>query len=555
MKNVYLTLGLIFLASIIHAQGIYNNGAQIVAGSGSGSGSYWVVSKGNFTLTSTNAVKPATMDNLTILSDGTLTLAPTTCLTVNNAVSNANTAGSGLVVKSSAAGTGSLIASSLSISGNATAERWLSAGKWNLVSSPVIQSVSGFLAANSAIASNGSYRSMMDFNANQAAWSPLFVNGANNGSVGMGKGYAMHVAPTNGAVTASGSLQAGTITISGLKPGSWNCIGNPFTSAIGVNDESITTEDFLTYNVFNNANLDPSYGAIYISEKADDSSNKPGGYSIISNVPLTSASNSIPQGQAFMVKLKPGATSVTFRKSMQLHSPALALKAGAIVWPTIKLTATIGGLAAESIIAFNDLMTLGRDPTYDVGCMKIDNDLSLYSRLVEDDGEPFATQSLPGNNISTLVIPLGLESVSGGPVVFSSESLGLPSNCKVILEDKVTNTFTDLQSGTYKVTVAANSNIPNRFQLRTGVLTTDPGPKVGDLIAYLFSNTEIRVEGDVTASAVADLYDTLGRKVLTQKLNPGGLNIVTTSSVSSGMYLLKVVDKGTLHTFKFLIRQ
>jgi hypothetical protein len=553
MKNICFTFYLIVLSLFGQAQGIYNNGAQIVAGSGSGS--YWVVSKGNFTLTSIDAINPATMDNLKILSDGTLTLAPTTCLTVNNKVSNENTTGSGLVVKSTNAGTGSLIASSATATGIASAERYISAGKWNLVSSPVGQSVSNFLASNTAIATNGTTRSMMDFNSDYLTWNPLFTSGSGNGSVGAGKGFAMHLGAANAAVTSSGSLQAGTVTISGLPSGSWVCIGNPYTSAIGVNAEAPTTDDFLNANVLANSNIDPSYGAIYIAEKTDAANNKPGGYTIISNVPLTSATNSIPQGQAFMVKLKPGSTSITFNKNMQLHSPTLALKAGAVAWPIIKLNATIGTLTGQSIIAFNDLMTHGLDPTFDVSYMKIDNDLAIYTRLVNSNGEAFAMQALPGSNISKLVIPVGLESKSGGPVVFSAQTFGLPADCKVILEDLVTNTFTDLQSSNYKVTVAPNSVILNRFQLRTGVVTVDPGPTAGDMIAYLFHNAEIRIEGEVTSEGVAKLYDTLGRLVLTQKLNPGGLNIVPTSSVSSGMYLLKVADKGTLHTFKFLIRQ
>jgi hypothetical protein len=550
MKNIYLTFSLILFAFIGRSQAIYNNGGQIVAGSGS----YWVVSKGNFTLTSVDAVKPATMDNLKILSDGTLTLTPLTCLTVNNKVSNENTTGTGLMVKSTSSGTGSLITSSASSTGNASAERFMSAGKWNLVSSPVGQTVTNFLASNAAIAANGASRSMMDFNSDYLTWNSLFTTGSGNGSVGAGKGFAMHVGSSDAAVTASGSLQAGDIALNGLTSGGWSCVGNPYTSAIGVNAEAPTTEDFLDVNVLSNANLDPSYGAIYIAEKADAANNKPGGYSIICNVPMTTATNSIPQGQAFMVKLKNGSTSVLFKKNMQLHSPSLTLKGGVVAWPMIKLVATVGSLNTQSVVAFNDLMTPGLDPTFDVGYMKIDNDLSMYTRLVDSNGEAFAIQSLPGSNITQLIIPVGLESKSGGQVVFSAQTFGLPSDCKVILEDLVTNTFTDLQSGTYKVTVAPNSSIPNRFQLRTGVVT-NPGPTTGDMTAYLFQNSEIHVEGEVSSDAVGNLYDVLGRVVLTQKFVPGGLNVVPISSVSSGLYMLKVVDKGKMHAFKFLVRQ
>jgi hypothetical protein len=399
---------------------------------------------------------------------------------------------------------------------------------------------------------------MVDYNPEQSGWSPFFTTGAGDGTLGDGRGFGMHIAPNDNAVTFTGSLQAGTVTANGLTPGAWNCIGNPYTSAIGINAASSAANDFLTANVATTANLDPSYGAIYIWEQPDALNSPPGGYTIISNVPVSEKAFNIQQGQAFLVKTNTTATSIAFTHDMQLHSPSLRLKSSAITWPVIQLTATINSQQSTAYLAFNEQMTKGLDPTYDVGMLRTNASVSVYTRLVEDNGIPFVIQSLPGNTISTSLIPVGLESAAGGEVVFSAKTISLPSDCKVILEDKAAKTFTDLRTGVYKVIVAANSVIPDRFLLHTstGIISDLPAQQYpNELNAFEFQNSEIHITGTVTAQAVATLYDVLGRVVLSNKLNEGDQNIIPTPNMSSGIYLLRVVDKGVMHAFKLRITQ
>ena len=533
---------------------ITNTGANIIGGSGT----YWVVSNGNFTLVSPFAVRPATMDNLTIAARGSLTLPSSTCLTVSETLTNKNTTDTGVRIKSDSTGTGSLITAAATPSGTAAAARWMSAGKWTLVSAPITESVSAFLSANPAIGTSGALRSMMDYNPGQNSWNPFFSTGAGDGALSDGRGFAMHIAAANTAVTFTGSLQAGTLTANGLTPGAWNCVGNPYTSAIGINSASSAVNDFLSLNLGATPNIDPSFGAIYIWEQPDALNNQTGGYTVISNVPVSSPAFNIQQGQAFLIKTNITATSVDFSHAMQLHIPNLALKAAAISWPVIQLSATVNSQKSTTCIAFNDQMTKGLDPTYDVGMLRTNSPVSLYTRLVEDNGVPFVIQSLPGSSISTVVIPVGLESTAGGEVVFSSKTIRLPAGSKVILEDKATKTFTDLEAGVYKTTIAANSVITDRFLLHTSTKTISDlpvQPLLSDLNAYMFLNTEIHIEGTVTAQAVATLYDVLGRVVLSNKLNEGDLNVIPTPNMSSGIYLLRVIDQGVMHPFKLRITQ
>jgi hypothetical protein len=279
-------------------------------------------------------------------------------------------------------------------------------------------------------------------------------------------------------------------------------------------------------------------------------------YTVISNA---SPAFDVQQGQAYLVKLNTGVNSVNFNAGMQLHDPALALKSASEVWSSIKLIASVNVNSQKSFttIAFNHGMTKGLDPTYDAGLLKGGSDLVVYSLLVEDNGIPFAIQALPANDFSSMVIPVGLDFKTGGEVVFSSESINLPSDCQVILEDRLNKTFTDLSQKVYTATVGANSSIADRFRLHTSYLTTGLNAETlaGKLSAWAIRNTEMIVRGDVSSQAVASVYDLLGRLILTQQLDAGSMNSIRLPMIKSGVYMLHIKDNGKVEVFKIPVKE
>ncbi|MDP2334870.1 MAG: T9SS type A sorting domain-containing protein, partial [Bacteroidota bacterium] len=491
---------------------------------------------------------PAVCKTLTIASGAALTIAPGKALTVTGALTNNATAG--LVFQSDANGTGSLIAGS--VSGQATAQRWMTAGAWHMVSAPVTgQTVAAFLTANTNIPTLGSDRGMMDYDPSLNNWNAFFTDGLSNGSLTASKGFSMRVDASDAALAFTGSVQAGSALVTGLTADLWNCIGNPYTSAIGINSNSSSTAKFLQTNVTDAANIDPNYGAIYVWEKLDNDPSQT--YTTYSNA---SPAFEVQQGQAFFVKMNTLATSVSYTPAMQIHNGALALKSAEIPWPTIKLATKVGSRSSETVIAFNSAMTKGLDPTYDAGLFKGVSDLIVYSRLVEDNGIPFAIQALP-DSYSSMVIPVGVDFKTGGEVVFSAKLSDLPTECKVILEDKVSKTFTDLSKNTYTVTLQANSSVADRFQIHTSSLTTgiNPDLSAGNLSAYAIRNTEIRVNGEVSKNAVATLYDIQGRVILVKTMEEGSSNVIRTPNLKTGIYLLSVKDNQKVQRFKLAVNE
>ncbi len=493
---------------------------------------------------------------LQIQNPATVTIPVDGALTVSGAT-DVGTA-SGLILQSGSDGTGSMITGTATStgSGSTIARRYMTTGRWHIVSSPVGQTIKSFLTSNTNVQTNltNGARGMMDYNPFLNQWNSFFTDNI-NGNVGAGKGFCLRAA-ADGNLSFAGSLQAEAKSATGLGATFWNCVGNPYSSAIGINDWGSTgaTNNFLKVNA---ANLDPVYGAVYIWDQLDAQNGIAGKYTVISNSHIESFNN-IQQEQAFMVRMNTGKTAVDFTPAMQFHNPGLPLKSAESVWPSIKLIATVDAQTNVTYIAYNSLMTKGLDPTYDAGLLKGGSDLLIYTMLVQDNGIPFAIQALPDNDYNSMIIPVGIDTKTGGEVVFSAETFNLPSDLRVILEDKQAATFTDLSSKVYKVTLAANSVIPDRFRLHASTTVIDD---VGDLTlpakleAYAYQNIEIRVIGEVSKNAVATLYDVLGKVVITQKMIEGQLNVIPTSCINSGLYLLLVKDGGKSQSFKILLKQ
>ena len=499
------------------------------------------------------ATMPAGASNAKVLrveSPATLTIPVNGQVTVTGIPGSTTIdTSNGLLISSDATGTGSLITNS--ISGSGIVNSYITTGRWHLVSSPAVQTVANFLTNNANVPTNGADRGMMDYNPTTNAYNAFFTSGS--GSAGAGKGYCLRTA-ANGIVTFTGNLQAGTVSVTGLTASKWNLIGNPYTSALSINTAT-SPSSVSNFILANSSYLDPSYAAVYLWDNAD-AQNASGTYTVVSNVPTPGTTYLVQQGQGFMVKMASG-SQIDFTESMQVHSPALALKSAANGWPSIVLKATVNNVHNTTLIAYNGGMTKGLDPTYDAGLLKGDAELLVYSKLVEDAGIPFAIQALP-DNYDKMIIPVGVESKTGGTVVFSAETFNLPSGVKVILEDKQAKTFTDLATGSYKAVIAANTNVGDRFLLHNSTATTqsaigDPA-LAGKLNAYAYLNSEIRVVGDVSKDAVATLYDVQGKSVLIQKLSEGSLNVIPISGVSTGLYLLSVKDGAKSQTFKILLK-
>jgi hypothetical protein len=501
-------------------------------------------------------------------------ILPNANVTVKGSSFIKTTGTAGLIIKSNGDGTGSLISQtsngvSISASGVTSVERYEMSQRWYLISPAANQLVKDFIDFNKVIP----YWQLTDltkdqygiapYNTSENQWDPYFSDsnlkgpdGTNYGKkLGVGIGYKAHtldlVTPNPTTLTFRGALNLGTTSVT-VTTG-WNCIGNPYTSAIKINN---ATNSFLSLNNTGTlvvSSLDPSHTAVYFWNNPQ---------SRYDPINLTSSETWAQSGQGFFVKVKSNLKTedpdkndfVTFTSDMQVHKGTEELKS-AVSYPKIKLMVSANLVTASTDIKFIDGTTKGLDVGYDAGLFRADQSLNLYTRLVEDNGVEFQLQCLPTNQYKNMVIPVGIDSKSASEIVFTVETVQLDPNCKVILEDKLTRSFTDLSKNSYKTTVAANTATSERFFLHTGDIISGIDDQVleGKVTAYAKGNKEIRVLGEVGEGAVATLVNGLGQVVLTKRLNAGNLNFIGLPNLSSGIYFLNIKENGTPQTIKLMI--
>ena len=295
---------------------------------------------------------PGTLTNVTI-SSGTctvdanvtvnnLTVSPGAALTISSGKTLTVT-GTLILDASSTSGTASLINNGSLSAGNIIAKNYLSSGKWHIIS-PIAsgQSVSDFLTANANIPTKTGTpdkRGLMDYNTADNTWNDYYPVSGASGTIDAGKGYSARI-DANGVITFTGNITSSDYTKTGLitTGEGWNCIGNPYTSSISMNELADATNNFLTINA---SNLDASYACVYIWDEGTSS------YKILGNSPVSLSSgryltqNYVAPGQGFFVKVI--ASSISFTTAMQSHQNNTAapfLKSAKVSWPVIKLNMT-----------------------------------------------------------------------------------------------------------------------------------------------------------------------------------------------------------------------
>jgi len=318
--------------------------------------------------------------------------------------------------------------------------------------------------------------------------------------------------------------------------GGWNLLANPFPSALDITDGSI---GFLTVN---DASFDPSYKAIYTYR--DDGT----GYEYIgAAVPGYSSSGEthIQAGQGFYVLTDGNGKIFNFNANMREHN-SVDYKSGKeeTPWPGIQLRVRYGEKSSSTLIVFNDEMTAGLDPGYDIGQLSNNPEVDIFTHLAQNqEGIDFTRQALPMTDIEGVEIPVGLYSTNGGEVTFSAEIIPL-EGYKFQLEDQEKNTFTNLENDTHTATIPANTYSTGRFYVRA-IKTTGIDPIQYDkLLVDIWSfNHSVYIAGEVSDQALASIWSLNGQKILDFSLSNNQVKKLSVPGYLRGIFLVKVIDR------------
>jgi len=509
---------------------------------------------GGTSLTSLNAISIISATNKSYL-------LPEASFTIRTQLSIPS--GAAFIIQSSADNTGSLIVSGAS-SGNVTFKRYVDDipakgdPKWHYVSSPVSGQAldNSWMSANTIAQSSGHYQ-FYRFDEDSDYWIIYDSEGNpeafTDNTFIEARGYCL---TRNGAgeLSFTGTVRTDNVTYSATYTSDngegCNLVGNPFTCSIGITSSAATDANFLAVNT---DLLDNSYEAIYIWDEAADYSFGSQDYKTISNAVVNGRvkldQNYIQPGQAFMVKVVSPGGNLAFNENMQTHSTDNYYKNSEELWPSVELIVeNNNGLTNSTAIGFNENMTFGLDPSFDVGKMKGNPDIALYTKLVEDNGVDFAIQALPSLNAEKVEVSLGLDVTQSGNYSFKLfESENFDETTSVKLEDKETGSLVDFREiEVYPFNINEPSQIRERFVLHfnnaTGI--EDQSQEIEDIRFYVYYNKLYIIDKKLENGTI-QLFNMLGQPVMEKQYSEAVNSFYL--SLKTGYYVIRIfTDKNTI---------
>lgn len=398
------------------------------------------------------------------------------------------------------------------------------------------------------------------FDDDQNSWTPHYFSLSN------GVGYA---AMTNGtgahtrSITFNGRLNTGDISVpvalsqNGADANDdWNLLGNPYPSAIFV-------DDFVDHNT----NLD---GTVYLWTHEDDisiSNPGPDAYNFNTNdyamynrvggvgtASTGSPASSVPtgyiaSGQGFFIDaITAGTIEFTnamrdrtysnndFFRNSQANSSIIAEKDR--MW--INMTNPDGAFS-QILIGYMDDGTLGKDRLYDGIRLEGSNYIDFYSK----DATNLYKYGIQGRPSFTMedIIPLGYDSsILGSLTISLFNTEGILSDVTVYLKDNLLNTIHNLTESDYTF-ATENGNFTERFE----IIYQSEALSIGDdeisskeltIIELQNGSVKFSVGNNLTFDTI-EIIDVLGRTLYNFKGN-SSTEIFELNNLSQTAYIAKV---------------
>ncbi|MFY9243937.1 MAG: T9SS type A sorting domain-containing protein [Polaribacter sp.] len=150
-----------------------------------------------------------------------------------------------------------------------------------------------------------------------------------------------------------------------------------------------------------------------------------------------------------------------------------------------------------------------------------------------------------------MIVPVGISADAGKEISFSTEIENLPTDIKVFLEDKTTNTITRLDelNSEYKVTLNEALNGTGRFYLHTkssSVLNTND-LELASISIYKSNNETLTLKGNLEGEVSFKLYNILGKQVIGSTFKVNNVKNIKLPNLAKGVYVVNIeTNKGTI---------
>ncbi|PQJ80732.1 FG-GAP-like repeat-containing protein [Polaribacter porphyrae] len=495
-----------------------------------------IISSGN---TVTIDVDDLVIDDFTLENNATLSIPADKEITIQNEFSTSGN----LELLSDKNNSGVLFLDGTT-SGNVTYTRGgLLANEWYIITPPVsgqtiksfAENVSNDIRTNTSVSpTRYAIATYDDSKATGTRWVYFDANVNATDTFTAGQSYSMSRA-TNGGVSFTGTLTVNDLNKT-LTAGAWNAIGNPFTTYYPANKNSSTS--FLNDNL---SKLDINFPSLYIW---DDTQNK-----YVAVTELDATARSLPPGQGFFIKMKAGETEILFNEEKRTLKPATGTTdfSKTETTPNITLTVTQGKTAVHTSIKFFDNTTAGFDAGYDIGNFD-SGSLDIYSHLVDNSNtNNYTIQSLSNSNFDGVVIPISINAKKGDQITLSGVFTNIPSEINVYLEDRNTNSFTELTATSQKEIVIENEGATkDRFYIHLSQKALNTNTTLLTDVA-LYSNHKTVFIHNIKEAGTFTLHSMLGSQVYQQKVSVSAKTEIPLKDLSIGIYLATLkTNSGTI---------
>ena len=447
-------------------------------------------------------------------------------VTIPASLANYPTAANAVAVRSVTLASGTSLIASNTFSGAITYNRNLATNNWYTVSSPVVNETydNAYVTANGIASGANNNKAIATYVTNGDSWD--YMQAGETATFASGTGYS--VKRTNaGDISFTGTMKVNNTTIALTTAGNgYNLIGNPYPSYINSADILTNNTDVLaaqTIWVWNQAT------STYVAK-------------------VTGQAFKIAPGQGFIVKSDGSAGNVVINESYQSHQTTDTFLRTE-VRPGISLTLTDNSISRQTQIYYIDGTTAGYDNGYD-GQMfgGVANEFAIYTHLVsKSDGDDYAIQSLPNNNYENMIVPVGINAVSGKTITITAAAENLPEEINIYLEDKDNDSFTLLDAAAnYSTTLENNLSGIGRFYLHTSTaaLSANDFATNNNISIYSSSKENLRIAGIQNGKkAKLQLYNVLGKEILRTSFEGNGVNNVSLPTLNTGVYIVKIATE------------
>ena len=472
-------------------------------------------------------------DNITIYGSFTLDASATLTITNGGNLSHINLVGSPTFTNN-----GSIIINSGSEfktqvddagTGSFTYNRNLGTNNWYLVSSPFEgQSIDAFITAENLPSSNGDV-ALAPYLTATNIWDYIQTGASGSGNFETGKGYSVKLASVD-SISFTGTLLTTNKTISLTTTGlGYNLIGNPYPI-------HLKSAEILSRNT---ASLDSQ--TIWLWNQATSSY----------EAKVSGVSWAIAPAQSFFVKSDGASGDLEIQEGDQQSIDDTFQRINPI--PEIVLTLSNDSASRQATIYYIDDTTTGFDNGYDgPRYMAGDNSFAFYTHLVSDsEGVDYDIQSLPTDNYENMIVPIGINAISGTNITIDASITNFPEGINVYIEDKENNSFSLLDGdANFTTTLANDLNGIGRFYLHTTseVLSSDDLLMNKNISIYSNSRENLRVVGVQNGTANIHIYNILGKEVFNTAFEGAGMNDIQLPNLTEGLYIINLTtDRGTIN--------